>query len=135
MRNWNLTCGLTTGRLIANKDGAQKDDFFMCSTYAKPWRPTDIWGFAELTPDRRATLSATSRQLLAENGDQSLMACYIALDSHRAKGQVCLKFALQCISGDDLDFLSLAPPRAQRWKGRERERAIEAASFQPFPIF
>lgn len=79
-------------------------------------------GLRSLRPDGRATLSATSRQLLAENGDQSLMACYIALDSHRAKGQVCLKFALQCISGDDLDFLSLAPPRAQRWKGRGRER-------------
>lgn len=64
-----------------------------------------------------------SWQLLAENGDQSLMACSTALESHRAKGQVCLKFALQCISGDDLDFLSLAPLRVQR----------ETGSFQPSP--
>ena len=71
----------------------------------------------------RTALFITSWQLLAENGDQSLMACNTALESHHAKGQVCLKFALQCISGDDLDFLSLVPPRVQR----------ETASFQPFP--
>ncbi len=71
----------------------------------------------------RTALFITSRQLLAENGDQSLMACSIALESHHAKGQVCLKFALQCISGDDLDFLSLVSPRVQR----------ETASFQLFP--
>lgn len=68
-------------------------------------------------------LFITSWQHLAENGDQSLMACNTALESHHAKGQVCLKFALQCISGDDLDFLSLVPPRVQR----------QTASFQPFP--
>ncbi len=71
----------------------------------------------------RKALFITLWQLLAENGDQSLMACNIALESHHAKGQVCLKFALQCISGDDLDFLSLVSPRAQR----------ETASFQLFP--
>ena len=68
-------------------------------------------------------LAVTSGQPLAENGDQSLMACNVALESHRAKGQVCLKFALQCISGDDLDFLSLIPPRVQG----------ETGLFQPFP--
>lgn len=67
-------------------------------------------------------ISVSSWQLLAENGYRSLKACSRALQSHHAKGQVCLKFALQCISGDDLDFLSL-PPRVQR----------ETASFQRFP--
>lgn len=71
----------------------------------------------------RMTLFITSSQLWAENGDPSLMACSTALERHHAKGQVCLKFALQCISGDDLDFLSLVPLKVQR----------ETASFQPSP--
>lgn len=122
MRNSNLACGLTTGQLIANKDRDKRMIPFMYGAYGEA-AETD-WhmdrrgggrggggGFAELMADHWTSLSATSRPLLAQNAHRSLMACYIALDSRGAKGQVCLKFALPCISGDDLDFLSLAPPR------------------------
>lgn len=45
------------------------------------------------------------------------------MESHHAKGQVCLKSALQCISGDDLHSPSLLPPRV----------CGKAASFQHSP--
>lgn len=132
MRNRNLACGLTTGQLIGYKASPKR----VISLYTvhkasyihtQQHRKTDIWGLQSLRLfTSGATLFVTSRQLLAENADQSLMACNIALESHHAKGQVCLKFALQCISRDDLDFLSLVPPRVQR----ERQ-----PRFSPFPIF
>lgn len=129
MRNRNLACGLTTGQLIGYQ--ARSKRMISLCTYGKLYihtrmdREIDRYSLQRscLFSISRTTLFITAWQLLAENGDQSLMACNIALESHHAKGQVCLKFALQCISGDDLDLLSLVPPRVQR----------ETASFQPFP--
>lgn len=130
MRKRSLACGPTMGQLIGYKAGCK----WVISLYTRheasyihtqQHRKTDIWGlWSSRLCTSRMTLFVISSQILAENGDRSLMACNIALESHHAKGQVCLKFALQCISGDDLDFLSLIPPRVQ---GRERE----TASFQP----
>lgn len=80
----------------------------------------DIW-FAALMP---VHIEIDYICCFEAKSDQSPMTCNIALESHHAKGQVCLKFSLQCISGGDLDFLSLVPPRAQR----------ETASFQSFYI-
>lgn len=83
--------------------------------------------------DHWTSLSATSRPLLARNAHRSLMACYVALDSRGAKGQVCLKFALPCISGDDLDFLSLAPPRDGERVGEGQEERQPRFSTPPIP--
>lgn len=83
--------------------------------------------------DHWTSLSATSRPLLAQNAHRSLMACYVALDSRGAKGQVCLKFALPCISGDDLDFLSLAPPRDGEGVGGGQEERQPRFSPPPNP--
>lgn len=93
-------------------------------------------GFEELMADHWTSLSATSRPLLAQNAHRSLMACYVALDSRGAKGQVCLKFALPCISGDDLDFLSLSRS-SKRWRasgGGQEERQPRFRTAPPPPF-
>lgn len=116
MRNGNQTCGSKYRRTNWWWSQILKQ-WFLCLPVL-----TRVYG--DLFSILRMTLLITLRRLLTESGDRSPTACSAALESHHAKGQVCLKFALQCISGDDLDFLSLIPPRVQR----------ETASFlAPFP--
>lgn len=63
-------------------------------------------------------------QFMWRSRDRSLVACRAALEGHHAKGQVCLKLTLRCISGADLDFLSRSSKSAARL-------SLVSASFQP----